>query len=208
MHLLSIYYDLQMCVCGGISVDKIETIVLVQGIKRGDKKAFEQLFLAYKDSVYFSAIMYLRNEEAAKDIVQEVFVIIYEKLNTLRDEGSFYSWMKRITYNCCMQYIRKNANNIDLPGELDIDSFASDKDKSIEEIVQDNEMINIITQEIHELKPQLQKVGVLRFFDELSIDEIANVLEIPSGTVKSRINTIRKILKERLIDRGISPKVW
>lgn len=189
-------------------MDKIETIVLVQGIKRGDKKAFEQLFLAYKDSVYFSAIMYLRNEEAAKDIVQEVFVIIYEKLNTLRDEGSFYSWMKRITYNCCMQYIRKNANNIDLPGELDIDSFASDKDKSIEEIVQDNEMINIITQEIHELKPQLQKVGVLRFFDELSIDEIANVLEIPSGTVKSRINTIRKILKERLIDRGISPKVW
>ena len=94
-----------------------------------------------------------------------------------------------------MQYIRKNANNIDLPGELDIDSFASDKDKSIEEIVLDNEMIQIISREIHELKPQLQKVGVLRFFGELSIDEIASELEISSGTVKSRINKIRKILK-------------
>lgn len=170
---------------------------LIKQVQRGDKEAFEALFYQYKDTVYNTAYLIMGNSEDAEDIVQEVFVKVYSKASTFQaGRGSIDAWLHRITVNQCIDERRKKRpvsshNEIELRG--------TDSDILLKSIIEEER--REVWEALKSLDKKHRLVLVLRYYEELPYEEIAERLSIPLGTVKSRINkalgTLRKKLKRK-----------
>jgi RNA polymerase sigma factor (sigma-70 family) len=175
---------------------------------RGDTQAFTDIYKAYYNKVYFIAIQYFRNEEMAKDIVQEVFIRVHKNINSLREPKSFHTWIRKVTYSVCVNQSSRKLKFVDLGEDLTVEDFKDKRYKNISATVEDNRINEIIMKSIDKMDGPLKSIGMLRFYEELQLSEIAETLDIPEGTVKSRINRIKRILKEDLQNQGISPKSY
>jgi RNA polymerase sigma-70 factor (ECF subfamily) len=167
---------------------------LIKQIETGDPEAFRLLFERYKNLVFRSAYLMLDDAPDAEDVLQEVFVLVHRHLSSYRPEkGAFTTWLYAITANQCRNRRRvKRVLTIplswiqDFRGRANMDE-ASDLDRK-----------QPILQALDKLSPKVRDVVILRYYNELSYAEIAEVLAVPIGTVQSRLNWGLKKLRQEL----------
>jgi len=180
-----------------------ETFQIIRRAQAGDRQAFAALFEQYKNLVYRSAYLILGDTHDAEDALQEVFVIVYKSLAGFDPrKGAFTTWLHRITINHCLNHRRKrNLAGVHLD-QVILKSDFPDLHMADKEA---------IWQAIYALSERQKAVVVLRYYWELSYAEVAQILEIPLGTVKSRlelaIRTLRQALEKQEFRSGAEPEV-
>lgn len=184
-----------------INMQKLTDIEIIQRIQQGDENAFEELYRRYERKVYYTAFSMMRTEADAHDIVQATFLQVHTSIQNLRNPDYFLLWLNRITCHKCKDLFRKQNRvlNIDVEQEHVKNAYIDDHlDYNPEKHMKfesDKEVIHHFIQEL----PYLQReVIVLYYFQNLSIQEIAQVLQEPVGTIKSRLFLARKQLKKHI----------
>ena len=173
---------------------------LVLSAKNGNKKAFDKLYELTSNEVWFTCVSLLKDEENAKDIMQETYITAFLKLDTLKDEEKFCSWLTAIATN-------KSKNKLKGKVEYQIDDEVLIAKTETDELMLPEEYINkaekrkVLLQIIEDtLSFNQYQVVLMFYFNELSIAEIAQALEISEGTVKSRLNSSRAKMKTAIED--------
>lgn len=172
---------------------------------------FDRLVLRYQDRVYNLALKMLGDPDRALDVTQEAFVKALVGLRRFRGDSSFYTWIYRITVNLCHSESRRQRVRSRIRALADIFDVESDPahDTAVDRTVPDpshgpeesmvsRERAAMIQRCVRQLDRELKEVIVLRDMENLSYDQIAATLEIPIGTVRSRLHRARGVLRERL----------
>ncbi len=152
-----------------------------------DIKTFETLVCESKDTLYRVSMSMLKNEQNALDCVSDAILKAYENLSKLRQEEYFKTWLVRILINECKKSLKKQKRELSFDERLPVVSS------------QDNPYLSVeIGEVINSLPEKIRLVVIMFYIEEYSIKEIRQVLNIPEGTVKSRLSKGRKLLKEQL----------
>ena len=177
-------------------------LALVRRAKKGDYRAFDLLVLKYQSRVIATAYKYVKEKQLAEDIAQEAFIKSYKSLDSFREESSFYTWVYRIAVNTAKNYIvsskrREEIIMTDLsednnyyPEKLDIDSP--------QDILNASELRDLIFATLSSLGEETRTALSLREFDGLSYEQIAEIVNCPVGTVRSRIFRGREMIEEKV----------
>jgi RNA polymerase sigma-70 factor, ECF subfamily len=171
---------------------------LVQRSLAGDHKAFEILVERYQRPIYNLALRFAADPSDAEDIVQSVFVKVYEKLDSFDPKYKFFSWLYKIAVNESINFVNRKKN---------LEQFNEDIHSGRvvqEDSFQDHEVNNKIDLALLELKPEYRIVVVLNHFQDLTYKEIGFILDIHENKVKSRLFSARKKLRSILMKKGIS----
>lgn len=168
---------------------QMDTQELVKNAKKGDKEALVKLIMLQKDDYYKLAYTYLTNQHDALDAMEDMIIIVYESIYKLKKDEAFYSWSKTILVNCCKKILRQRKKlvlleTIEQPSYLD--NFENNEDKIL------------LDKYLAQLNPNHREVIQLRYLLDLEYTEIANILKVPIGTIKSRLfygmNQLKQIL--------------
>ena len=182
--------------------------LLLEKAKAGDVAAFEELIEAYQKKVFNLALRMIGNADDAADLAQEAFIRIFKAISGFKEQSSFSTWVYRITTNVCLDEIRKRKNRrvISLDEELHMDD--GDIKRQVEsdgprpdEAAEREELRRIVNEAINSLPVEQRTAITLRDLNGMSYDQIAQILDCPAGTVKSRINRARQALKNVLSAR-------
>lgn len=171
---------------------------IIVAAQRGDREAFKALYDRYRDRVY-NLIFYTTGDElGAEDVLQIVFVKIYQGLAGFRFEASLATWIYRITVNECLNQQRgRSAQHVPFEALLGSDE-EMDGNAAADLQHAEGERREIIRRAVMELSPKLRAVVALKYLEDLSYEEIASVLECSPGTVASRLNRALTDLEARL----------
>lgn len=173
---------------------------LVLSAKNGNKKAFDKLYKLTSNDVWFTCVSLLKDEENAKDIMQETYITAFLKLDTLKDEEKFCGWLTAIATNKSKNKL-KGKVEYQIDDEILIAETETDELMLPEEYITKTEKRKVLLQIMEDTLSFNQYQTVLMFyFDEMSISEIAQGLEISEGTVKSRLNSSRAKMKTAIED--------
>ena len=175
---------------------------LLELCRDGDDAAFGVLFERHKERLFHTMVSMLKSREDAVDIVQEAFIQAHRKLDTFRGDSAFYTWLYRIATNRALSFLRKQKQKpISIEGINETGGFdppASDDHSQPLKMVLREEHRQLIRETLDELPDDYRIVLVMKEFDGLRYDEIAELTEIPIGTVRSRIHRGRIELADRL----------
>ena len=179
---------------------------LIRKAKQGDMLAFEELILKHEKIVYNLALRMMNHSEDAMDISQEVFLKAYRSLTNFDERSAFSTWLYRITHNTCIDEIRKRKGKQTYSLEEDLESedgsmqrqVADDGDTPEESLMRKEEKSEIL-HALDTLSEEHKAAIILRDVKGLSYEEIAEILELSLGTVKSRINRARNQLTSELL---------
>ncbi len=179
---------------------------LVKRAKQGDMRAFEELILQHEKIVYNLALRMMKQSEDAKDISQEVFLKAYRNIRNFDERSRFSTWLYRITTNTCIDELRKRQKKPSLSIEEEMDGeeggilrqIAAAGDTPEESLLRTEQKSEIL-QALNKLSPEHRAIVIFRDVQGLSYEEIAEILEIGLGTVKSRISRGRAQLKQEIL---------
>ena len=177
---------------------------LVERVKRGDKRAFDLLILKYQHKIISLVGRYLRDQDEVQDVTQESFIKAYRALPNFRGDSAFYTWLYRIAINTAKNQLvsrsrRPPDTDIDADDREFQDNYAVLKDnESPEDVLAMGQMESVISRAIGDLPEELKVAVTLREFEGLSYDEIAEVMECPVGTVRSRIFRAREAIEKKI----------
>ena len=174
---------------------------LVEKIKKGDNKSFEKLYKLTEREVWFTCISFLKNETTAQDIMQETYITAFLKIQSLEKSSQIRSWLNRIAVNKCKNYL-KGKGEIQLEDEIFENQAIVDERISIpEEYISDKAKREIILSIMQEVLSDVQyQTVIMHYFNEMTVDEIAEVFECSRGTVLSRLNYSRAKMKTAIED--------
>ncbi len=181
--------------------------LLIERAQSGDVESFEKLIRTHQAYAYNIAYRMMGNEEDAKDASQEALIKVFKSLKGYNGDSAFTTWLYRIVMNTCKDLLRKRK-----PNEVSIDRGFDTGEESPGIEIEDNssdpvtkyeekEVRVTIASAIEQLPENFRSVVVLREIQGMSYDEIAEIEDIPVGTVRSRINRGRRILREILKDK-------
>jgi RNA polymerase sigma-70 factor (ECF subfamily) len=169
---------------------------LIERFKKGDPSAFEAILLRHQDRIFNLCRYMLRDSRDAQDAAQEIFLKVYKGLEGFRPDASLYTWLYRIAVNTCLDYKRKSRRE-PFWGEPLAEDLPSDEPFP-DQIYESRESTEAIQLALQKLPSKLRAAIVLREMEGLSYEEIAEVLHISLGTVKSRISRAREQLRRLL----------
>lgn len=174
---------------------------LVEKIKKGDNKSFEKLYKLTEREVWFTCISFLKNETTAQDIMQETYITAFLKIQSLEKSSQIRSWLNRIAVNKCKNYL-KGKGEIQLDDEIFENQAIVDERISIpEEYISDKAKREIILSIMQEVLSDVQyQTVIMHYFNEMTVDEIAEVFECSRGTVLSRLNYSRAKMRTAIED--------
>lgn len=186
-------------------MNQIEQLKQIQKARQGDLEAFNQLVLEYQAIVYNHALWLVQDREAADDLAQETFIKAYSSLTQYRG-GSFRAWLLRIVTNTSLDELRcrKRRKTISLTRyneydeEIESDDWLRDPGVSVEERAEQRDFRVKLQRYIHELPEEHRMTILLVDLFEMKYDEAAAALDVPIGTVKSRLARARLHLRKRL----------
>ncbi|WEG11976.1 sigma-70 family RNA polymerase sigma factor [Pullulanibacillus sp. KACC 23026] len=181
---------------GGTCVEHQQLKKMIRKAKHGNREAFEELVRLYKGKVYRHALAMVRDPLAAEDITQEAFVKAFFQLRKLEEEVAFVAWLTRIVRNLCLDYLKKAKR------ETTTDDVWLEQPESSATSQSEGQSVNrlMIQEGLSRLSLEHREVIILRDIQGFSYQEIADQLNIPLGTVKSRINIARTSLKSFLLE--------
>ncbi len=198
-------YSSQLSPLGWEEKDKLSDQALISLIKNGDKDAFSILVKRYEKKVLNILFLQLGSIPELEDLAQEVFIKVFKNLKNFRGEAKFSTWLYRITINISYDYRRKNkiVYSLDTPlsDEEDdtFEKFIPDDGNDPLEEVEKRDLQEKMRRIIQNLSQEYQEVLILREYEGLSYEEIANILNCPVGTVESRLFRAREELKKRFL---------
>ncbi len=176
----------------------------------GDRQAFASVVEIHRERLFLAALAIVRNHEDAREISQETFVRVYQNLHRYDLNRPFYPWAYRILRNLCLDNLKKHGpkRKISLDSLIDDShvqfSNASTSETSTPDNIRDNiytrEMVAHLKIAIDQLKPEFREIVVMKHFEEMAYKDIADALDIPIGTVMSRLFHARKALAELMKD--------
>lgn len=172
---------------------------LVQAVLDGNSEAFDELAERYGGKLYNAALRVTGNPEDALDATQNALLKAYDKLASFDPSYRFFSWIYRIQLNEALNLVHKRRRYVSLPSEMPAPTPATPEREYL-----DHETGSAIEAALLELKPDHRAVVVLRHFHGFSYEEIAAILGLPAKTVKSRLFTARRELRQKLSDRGFA----
>lgn len=171
---------------------------------KGNQDAFEDIVTFFQHRLYHVCYRMLGNAQEAEDIAQEAFVRAYVNIHTFDQKRKFSTWLFRIATNLCIDRIRKKKPDYYLDAEvpgtegLDMYSQLAASGELPEEEVEKMEMQQRVQYEISRLPDKYRSVIILRYMEELSLQEIGDILELPLGTVKTRVHRGREVLRKQM----------
>ena len=175
-------------------------MLLISRARGGDREAFGALVEQYRDNVYRLAYRMCGNAYDADEAAQEAFVAAWRALPNFRGDAKFSTWLYRLTTNAAIDVMRREKRHQTV-GDGEMIDLADDAD-SPQETVERTEQQEAVQEALATLSEEYREVLLLRYMEELDYAEIAEVLQLPSGTVKSRINRAKAALKAALLKSG------
>ncbi|MBC3847057.1 sigma-70 family RNA polymerase sigma factor [Winogradskyella echinorum] len=168
--------------------------ILITAIEKGDTKAYAQLVDRYKDLVYTLAIRMLKHKEEAEEVAQDTFIKVFKSLGKFKGDSKFSTWIYKVTYNTCLDRIKKNKKHFN---DVAIDEYTFNKldtiDNALDNIIKE-EKSTLIKQCINKLPEDSSALLTLFYFEELSLDEISKIINLEANTVKVKLFRARKKL--------------
>ena len=185
---------------------------LINAILKGNLKAYEALISQYEKKIYALCLQLLKDPEEAYDAAQEVCIKIWKQLGTFKGQAKLSTWIYRMATNQCLDILRKNKRK-GQEFSLFLDEETGEEEKLTDQTaiwhdvsshIEQKELGEVLKQGIGELKEDYQAVIVLRDIEQFSYEEIASILEISLGTVKSRLSRARAALR-RILEQNKEP---
>lgn len=177
---------------------------LVKRVQQGDVSAYNILVIKYQHKVAQIISKFVGNSADVNDVAQEAFIKAYKAINNFRGESSFYTWLYRIVVNAAKTYIESNSkrkNHIDVDSEefqsIDSQGVLTSRD-SPDRIIESQELQQVILSAMKELPEELRQAIMLREVEGMSYEDMADLLQIPIGTVRSRIFRARQFIEEKM----------
>ncbi len=186
-----------------ISPRAAEDMALVARAQTGDVAAFEVLVRQYRNEVYALSYHFLRNREEAWDVSQEVFIKAYRSIKKFRGEAGFKTWLMRITANHCKDFLKKRRLQT-APIETALPGDAPSGEADPSDSLAAKELGAAIDSAVAALPEKHRAAFVLREYQGLSYQEMAEVMECSLGTVMSRLHHARKKLQNALVQMGVA----
>jgi len=176
--------------------------------EQGDQKAYAELLNNYRDSLYFMLLKMTNNPTDAEDLTIEAFGKAFRSLHQYSPDFAFSTWLFRIAANNCIDFLRKNRRIQFADGLTNEDDEFTDYPSNIpaetpapDERIIEKQKIQLMREVVEKLKPHYRQLVELRYFNELSYEEIATRLELPLGTVKAQLFRARDLLYQILKDK-------
>lgn len=175
---------------------------LVENFRHGEKKAFDQIVAIYEKGVYRLCYRFFNNEEDAMDATQEVFLKVFRSLGKFEGRSSLKTWIYRVASNTCISLSekRKREKNglIKIISNWWLDKTVSTPEEDLLDQEKRNVTQKLVSEKVKTLPENYRMPVILKDIEGFSLDKIAEILQIPIGTVKSRINRGRRILQDSL----------
>ncbi len=189
-----------------MKADDNRIIELVKSLQNGNKSAFEELYKLTSPKAYFVALKICKNEHDAEDILQESYIKVLEKIDTVDTEKNFTSWLYQIVANKSKNLLKaKKPVLFSNEEENEIESLPEESTEfSPEENVDREELRNEVMAAVDELTEEKRACVMMMYFGDMGVSEIAESLEVPVSTVKNRLFTARKDLKNKFEKKGIT----
>ena len=166
---------------------------IVKRAKEGESQALEELIHMYEIKMYKTAKTILNCEDYINEEIQQTIILVYKKINQLKNDKSFGTWIMKILVNQCKKIWNQNNKRDEKHIELE---------DNIKFTTPEKEDYSFVNKAMEKLSDEYKEVTILYYYDEFSIKEISKILNIPKGTVKSRLararQTLRKLLKEEV----------
>jgi len=170
---------------------------LVSASKNGDQDTFSLLVQRYQRRVFNLVFRMLQNYEEASEVTQEAFLAAWQGLPSFRGEARFSTWLYRIAYNCALKQldIRKRDQALQVALQAEQNLEGDDQHNTLLDTLDNQEMVQ---EQLSQLPPKYRIVLILRHLQEMTYEEMAEVLTMPVGTIKTHLFRARNLLKERL----------
>ena len=177
---------------------------LVKRVQNGDTEAFNPLILKYEKKIYNLIYQRVRDRETARDLCQEVFLKAWRAIPNFKNQSTFYTWIYKITVNCCIDYIRKRNKQFvyayeELPENPDDVFPVFQMQPSPCQILEMEELGDVIRKAVHQLSPGQQRVFRLYYFHNLPIKDIVVRINKTESTVKAHLHQARRNLRNMLL---------
>lgn len=169
--------------------EKVEEKLLIKQAKAGDKESLLRLVMNQERDYYKLAYVYMKNPEDSMDLMQDMIVILYENISKLKKDSSFYSWSKTILVNLCKKRLKEDKKLV---------SLDSIEEQYIDNIYDSSEDSLVLEKHLSRLNENHREIIKLRYYLDLDYKSISEILNIPLGTVKSRLSIAMKKLKETI----------
>ena len=179
----------------------VDELNVIHRAQQGDAQAFAELVKAYQGPVYRLALGMGLSPHDAEEVAQETFVAAWRGLPAFRGDSKFFTWIYQLTHHAAIDFLRRekrHGNTVELAERPEI----SGEENRPEEIVEQQGDREAVAAAMQELTPEYREILLLRYMQELDYDEIAAVLAVPAGTVKSRLSRAKAQLKEILLRQG------
>jgi RNA polymerase sigma-70 factor (ECF subfamily) len=177
---------------------------LVQKVQQGDKSAFDLLVRKYQSKIVLLVNRYVKDPSEAQDVAQEAFIKAYRALGNFRGDSAFYTWLYRIAINTAKNYLVSRARR---HSEFEVDVMEAEQvhnapqlkglDTPEQELLNE-EIVNAISSAMEKLPEEMRNAIVLREFEGMSYEDIAQTMDCPVGTVRSRIFRAREAIDKKL----------
>ena len=175
---------------------------LIGRVRRGETRLFAELVLRYQDPVYSMALRFVRSAGDAEDVAQEAFLRAFRGLERFKGESRFSTWLYRITWNLCADWLRRHRKPGRTPRGIDEAAEVADDTVALEEGLLAAEERQEVRRALDRLDEKYRGVLLLLYYQKLSYDEIADVLDVPVKTVETRLYRARRLLRETLQRAG------
>ena len=175
--------------------------LVIRATQKKDQQAFAELMDRYKDSIYYMLLKMVQNNDDAEDLTLEAFGKAFNRLNQYTPNFAFSTWLFKIATNNCIDFLRKKKKNV-----LSIDNRVANEDGddymfeikseglTPEQIAMNDQKIQLMRRYVKKLKPRYEILVEMRYFKEMSYEEISDKLQLPLGTVKAQLFRAREFL--------------
>lgn len=183
---------------------------LIDNIISGNSTDFTTLIEPYYEKLYLKVRFIIKDPEESYDVLQEALISAFNSLNKFKGNSSIYTWLYRIVVNKSLDYLKQKRKKDKIYFSYDNpytekDEIINNFNRNINNIQQNyeqNELFNHLINIINSMQEKYKEILIMRYFDDLSYEEIAEIKQIKIGTVKSRLNKAKEILKKKLINEN------
>lgn len=181
---------------------------LIKGFIDGDSRAFGILVARWQPQIHRFALHFLADADDAAEITQKTFIKAYHKLETLEDTAKFSAWIYRIAKNLCLDELKRPARRNSTPFESQKKNFSAEASEAPDIILEHKDTARLLHRALMQLPPEQRIVVIMKEYEGFTFSEIAEILEEPENTVKSRMYYGLKKLKEIFAKWNINKEVF
>lgn len=176
-----------------------EKIILLMQEEACQERGLRMMMEAYQSKLYWHIRRLIPDENTAKDVLQDTFIKVYQNFSQFKGNSRLYTWLYRIASNEALQYLKKNSRFQKVEGDVDVyleNQMADEKLKNADEIQK------LLQEAINKLTEKQRLVFTLRYYDDLSYEEIGQILEMSVGTLKTNYHYAKEKIEQYILERS------